>query len=248
MRALAVVAALLAAASAVGQAPPAGTAPPTAPAPDKASEPAPPKPADAPSAKPPAKGKKGKDPKAAVPNIEIPKLPDLPQTSGIKATQGKDVSDPSRNTSRPVEGTTFEVKKVVHARGFSGGGKRACVGRTIYSGFQLDRFPDNVIPFQTCVRVEAPKATRSASTTIQVELVSPSGQQIMEVRDAISVSSSHKAFDYIVSWDGFLARTPGEYKFRVLLGDQSVEFPLLVKGKEVKEAPALPPAPEGTSE
>lgn len=169
------------------------------------------------------------------------KLPDLPKTGEMKNnTQDATAVDPTQKTA--AEGPELKVKKVIHAQGFRGGGNFACVAKGVYSGFELAKFPDNVMPFQTCVHIESGKGAR---TSIQVAVLAPNGDDVMKADDVLSVSPKQKAFDYVVSWDGFTAKKPGNYTVRITIGDTIAgEFPLPVTEKGEKVDPKAAPKEE----
>ena len=55
----------------------------------------------------------------------------------------------------------------------------------------------------------------------------------MNAGDAVSVGKNQKTFDYLVQWDGFTARAPGTYTFKVWLGDAvGGEFPIALASEE----------------
>src|SRR5262245_22734865 len=87
------------------------------------------------------KPQKSKD-KVTIPKFDMPKL-DPPKVDGIKAAP---TDDPYQATQgeRRSDGPPFQVKKLIHAYGFSGGNARPCVPHKAYVGFALHHFPDAV--------------------------------------------------------------------------------------------------------
>lgn len=167
-----------------------------------------------------------KKPDPNLPQLEMPALPDLPKADKLD-NGAEDASKEDVGGHAAEAGAVFTVKSLVNAQGFRGGGSTSCVGNKLYTGFELPRFPENVQAFQTCVQIASTKPGR---TSVQVALYSPSGDRVMDVSDIVGVGANQKEFDYIVSWDGFTAREPGKYVFKVTLGgDVAGEYPLTVQ-------------------
>ncbi|MFN7131856.1 MAG: DUF6941 family protein [Myxococcales bacterium] len=170
--------------------------------------------------------------KIEVPKAEAPKL-DWGKQDPLKADgltrpeqeQQLETRKAATEVARPG-GASASVEKVVHAREFVGSGE-ARKPKGPIDAFAVAGFPARIERFKSLLRLSSKDRS---PVILRVSVRSPAGDELLSSRGEASFDAGEQV-DFVIDWDGFEARAPGDYKFVVTIDGETREFALPVRGK-----------------